>query len=159
MASQETIEQGQGEAIEAAPLEQERTWLNVIWRLLTFGIPGAIAGVIALYALWNAWRKRREFRSLLASAWGEAVGSLRDAFAIFIAWVWRAAGSLAPRRRRRVRVRAKRRGQQQEGTADLDFHELGRRALGPPRPAPVAHLLLPLDARLGGQAGLGTAGK
>ncbi|MDE2992449.1 MAG: DUF4129 domain-containing protein [Chloroflexota bacterium] len=129
LASQETIEQGQGEAIEAGSLEQEQSWFNIIWRLLTFGIPGAIAGVIALYALWNAWRKRGEIRGLLADAWSEAVGSLRDAFAIFIAWVWRAAGSLAPRRRRRVRVRAKRRGQPQEGTADLDFHELGRRAL------------------------------
>lgn len=130
LASQETIEQGQGEAIEAGSLEQEQNWFNIIWRLLTFGIPGAIAAVIALYALWNAWRKRREFRSLLASAWSEAVGSLRDAFAILVAWVWRAAGSLAPRRRRRARARAKRRGPQQESTADLDFHELGRRALG-----------------------------
>ena len=137
LASQETIEQGQGEAIEAAPLEQEQTWLNIIWRLLTFGIPGAIAGIIALYALWNTWRKRREIRSLLASAWSEAIDSLRDAFAILIAWVWRAAGSLGPRRRRRSRARAKHRGQQQEGTADLDFRELGWRALGGLAPRPL----------------------
>ncbi len=130
LASQETIEQGQGDVIEAAPLEQERTWLNVIWRLLTFGIPGAIAGVIALYALWNAWRKRRDIRVLLASAWSETIDSLRDAFAILIAWVWRAAGSLTPRRRRRTGLRAKRREQQQEGAAELNFPELGRRALG-----------------------------
>ena len=130
LASQETIEQGQGEAIEAGSLEQEQSWFNIIWRLLTFGIPGAIAGVIALYALWNAWRKRREIRSLLASAWSEAIYSLRDAFTILIAWVWRAASSLGPRRRRRVRAQTRRRGQQQERAADLDFRELGWRALG-----------------------------
>ncbi len=130
LASQERIEQEQGAAVEAAPLEQERTWLNIIWRLLTFGIPGAIAAVIAVYALWNAWRKRRDIRALLASAWSEAVGSLRDAFAILVAWVWRAAGSRGARKRRRPRARAKGSGQQQDGAADLDFRELGRRALG-----------------------------
>ncbi len=126
LASQETIEQGEGQAIEAGSLQQEPTWLNIIWRLLTFGIPGAIAAVIALYALWNAWRKRRDIRVLLASAWGEAVDSLRDVLTILIAWVWRAAAAQRPRRRRRAR--AKRR-EQQQGIADLDFPELGRRAL------------------------------
>ena len=123
------IDQEQGAAVEPASLEQERTWLNVIWRLLTFGIPGAIAAIIALYALWNVWRKRGDIRVLLADAWSEAIGSLQDAFSILVAWVWRAAGTRAARRRRRPRAQAKG-SRPQPGAADIDFPELGRRALG-----------------------------
>jgi len=66
---------------------------RLAWALLLYVVPGALA----LYAVWNTWRKRRVLWAGLRSFWGDVLRLLREALVDLGATLWRIFSFGSPR--------------------------------------------------------------
>ncbi|MDQ3700508.1 MAG: hypothetical protein M3442_06255, partial [Chloroflexota bacterium] len=66
---------------------------RVTWILLLYVLPGALA----LYAIWNTWRKRRVIWQELQTFWRDVYRLLRDSFLDLAATLWRFFSFGSPR--------------------------------------------------------------